>query len=115
MPTSYQFSSLECSPNDEGVMCRVVEFSDKPAGMMLYEGVFFSRSQAESYLIAHSHSVPDDNLQHHHKCTVTHSECLFAIVTNHNFALFSLGFVFAVSIFRLGRTCAICCFFIVGS
>jgi len=58
-------------------MCRVVEFSDEPAGMMLYEGVFFSRSQAESYLIAHSHSVPDDNLQHHHKCTVTHSMSVF--------------------------------------
>jgi len=47
---------------------RVVEFSDDPAGMILYEGVFFRRSQAESYLIAHSHSIRHDNMLHHHKC-----------------------------------------------
>ena len=51
------------------IVCRVVEFSDEPAGLMLYEGVFFSHSQAESYLIAHSHSVRHDNVLHHHKCT----------------------------------------------
>jgi len=47
-----------------------MEFSDEPAGMILYEGVFFSRSQAESYLIAHSHSIRHDNTLrlHHHKC-----------------------------------------------
>ena len=47
---------------------RVVEFSDEPAGMILYEGVFFSRSQAECYLITHTHSVRHDNALHHHKC-----------------------------------------------
>ena len=52
-------------------MYRVMVFTDEPAGMMLYEGIFFSRSQAESYLIAHSHSVRHDNRLHHHKRTTS--------------------------------------------
>jgi len=77
------------------VICRVVEFSDEPAGMILYEGVFFSRTQAESYLTAHSHSVRHDNaLHHHHKCKCTTSSVLLSLVidtNNHQIVITLLG------------------------
>jgi len=77
-------------------VCRVVEFSDDPAGMILYEGVFFSRSQAESYLIAHSHSVRHDNMLHHHKrisALLFVRSCIWTVDRNYSFMLSAVIFL----------------------